>query len=372
MVISIQSVQTKSDLSLFIDLPWKLYADYPRWMPPLKFELTKRLDVRKNSFFKKGRGQLFLAKKGDEVVGRISASIDPVNMKKSENREGNFGCYESIKDMDVAQALVGAGLNWLKENNVSKVIGPIHFRLEDPYPGFLVDGHQCYPYFMMAYSMPYYPKQMDELGFEKVMDLYSYEVDKDCPLPKELSEKAEEASKIEGLRLRNINMKNLYADAEIIGDIFNEALSSNWGHVPFTKGYVRKMAKDLKMLADPRIIFIAEVKGRPVGAVINLPNYNDLLGDLNGSIFPRGIMRILFQKKRIKSLRGYAMAVRNEFQGSGLGCLLTKESFIAGRAAGYERGEVTWVLGNNSSMNKLAEFMGGNCNKTYRLYQMDL
>jgi GNAT superfamily N-acetyltransferase len=371
-MLKIHPVETKDSLKQFIKYPWQLYKDYPNWIAPLKYELTKRINPKKNSFFRRGAGRFFLAKRDGKVVGRISVSIDPGNMKKPGGREGNFGCYESIDDPEVAKVLVGAGLDWLKGNKVSKVMGPVHFRLEDPYPGFLVEGHQHKPYFMMTYSMPYYSKLMEQLGFSKVMDLYSYEVSKEVPLPEEFSNKAKEAAKIPNLKLRNINMKKLYEEAQTIGDIFNEALSGNWGHVAFTKRHVRRMAKDLKLLADPRIIFIAEVDGRAVGAVINLPNYNDILGDLNGSLFPRGILRVLFQKKRIKSLRGYAMAVRNEFQGSGLGCLMTEESFKAGITAGYERGEITWILGSNSSMNKLAEFMGGNRSKAYRLYQMNL
>lgn len=372
MSIIVEPVKSKKDFKTFINFPWELYKNSPNWIPPLKFELNKRLNFSKNSFFKRGRGVLFLAKKNGLIAGRISVSIDPANMKKEEKREGNFGCFESVDDPEVARALVEHSLNWLKENNVVKVMGPIQFRLEDPYPGFLVEGHEHSPYFMMTYSMPYYPAYFEKLGFEKVMDLYSYEVSRETPMPQSLLEKAIAAEKIPGLNLRNIDMKNLYAEAEIIGDIFNEALSNNWGYVPFSKRHIRQMAKDLKLLADPKLVYIAEVKDRPVGAVINLPNYNDILADLNGSLFPRGIFRILFKKKKIKSLRGYAMAVRNDYQSSGLGCLMIRESFAQGVKVGYQKGEITWILGSNKSMNRLVEFMGADRSKTYRLYQKQL
>lgn len=371
-MISIQPVKSKKDFNDFIKFPWKLYKDTPNWVPPLKYELKKRLNPQKASFFRRGKGALLLAKNGSEVVGRISVSIDKNNLEKSEGREGNFGCFEVIDDPDVTRALFDFGFDWLIKNGVTKVVGPIHFTLEDPYPGFLVEGFDEKPYFMMTYSMPYYADHMQKLGLETAMDLYTYEVSKERPVSDGMICKARETSKIEGLTLRNLNMKRLYDDAEIISDIFNEALRNNWGHVPFSKNYARRMARDLKLLADPRIVFIAEVKGRPVGAVINLPNHNELLGDLNGNLFPRGIMRILLKKKRIKSLRGYAIAVRDEFRGSGLASLMVKKSFEDGIKAGYEKGEITWILGSNKSMNNLAEFMSGNRNKTYRLYQRSL
>lgn len=372
MAVMVEQVRSKSQFAEFLRLPWSIYKDSPTWVPPLKYELRKRLDPEKAPFFRKGKGLLLLARKGAEVVGRMSVSIDRRNLAKEAEREANFGCFESVDDESIANAIFERGFDWLKENNAAKVTGPIHFTLEDPYPGILVKGFENEPYFMMAYSMPYYDKFVAGAGFRPVMDLHSYEVSRERPLPNELLKKAGEAAGIPGIRLRNINMKNLYDEAEIIRDIFNEALRKNWGHIPFSKNHARRMAKDLRLLADPRFIFIAEVNGRPVGAVINLPNYNEILKDLNGNLFPRGIARILTKKKKIKSLRGYAMAVRDEYQGSGLGCLMVRESFASATSAGYERGEITWILGSNKSMGKLAEFMGGSQNKTYRLYQIAL
>lgn len=372
MSLSVYPVKTRSDFREFIRLPWSLYKDVPAWVPPLKYELRKRLDPQKAPFFRKGKGQLLLAKRGGEAVGRMSVSIDRSNLTKEAGRGGNFGCFEVADDIEITRALFDAGLDWLRRHGAESALGPIHFTLEDPYPGFLVEGFEHKPYFMMTYSMPYYVRHMEEMGLTPAMDLYSYEVSRERPLSGGLLAKAEAAKDIRGLALRNINMKRLFDEAGVIRDIFNEALKSNWGHVPFSEGHARRMAKDLRLLADPRIIFIAEVNGRPIGAAINLPNHNELLGDLNGSLFPRGILRILLRKKRIKSLRGYAIAVRDEFRGTGLASLMVKESFQAGIKAGYERGEITWVLGNNKTMNNLAEFMSGQRNKTYRLYQKDI
>ncbi len=368
-MITIEKVDDRQKQKAFIDFPWGLYRDNPTWIPPLKYELKQRINIQKNSFLRPERGELILAKREGRIVGRMSVSMDAANAKKSEGATGNFGCYEAIDDVHVGMALMEYGTAWLRKRGVSKVLGPIHFRLEDPYPGFLVEGFEHAPYFMMTYSAPYYDDQMMAMGFTPSMNLHAYEVSAERKLPKKFIERAAEAEKIPGIHLRNINMKCLHEEAELIGDIFNEALRKNWGHVPFTKRHIHRMASDLKMLADPRIIFISEVDGRAVGAVINLPNYNDILYDLNGSLFPRGFTRILFQKKRIKSLRGYAMGVRDEYQGSGVGCLMVRESFASGIKVGYERGEVTWVLGSNQSMNKLSEWMGGNRNKTYRLYE---
>jgi len=371
-MLTIEEVKTPKDFKEFLNFPWKLYKNTPEWIAPLKMELNKRLNPAKSSFYKRGKAKLLLAKKDGKIVGRMSVSIDKNNLKKEKEREGSFGCFEVINDKIVSDTLLNYGISWLRSNKVSKVTGPIHFTLEDPYPGLLIEGFENRPYFMMTYSLPYYPECIERFGFKTTMDLNCYDVSKERPLPDTLLNKAEQASNIKGLKLREINLKKIYEEAEIIRDIFNEALRKNWGHIPFSKNYARKMANDLKMLADPRIIFIAEVDEKPVGSVINLPNYNELFSDLNGRLFPRGFFRVLTKKKKIKSLRGYAMAVRDAYQGSGLGCLMLRESFAAGIKAGYEQGEITWILGNNNSMNSLAELSGGKQNKTYRLYEMEI
>jgi len=217
-------------------------------------------------------GGVFPAKgprRGREVVGRISAQVDAVGAPS-----GAFGFYEAIDDHDVARALLTAASEWLRARGVQKMVGPCNFRLEDPAPGFLTEGFEHRPTFMMAYSKPYYPAQMEEAGLQTVMDLHAYRGDKDHPLPSTLIERAAVADRIPQFQVREIQMDRLYAEAELLRALFNEGLKNNWGFVPFSSAHARKMAHDLRLLADPRIILIAEVAGRPVGAVINLPNFN--------------------------------------------------------------------------------------------------
>jgi len=365
--LKIDRVESKSDFKSFIELQWRLYKGDQFWIPPLLVELKNRA---RRGLEKEGNAVLFLARRGTEVVGRISASLCKQNFEI--NKEGNFGFYECVDDMEVARCLMGKAIEWLKNKGATKVVGPYSFLLEDPHPGFLVDGFDRPPYFMMAYTKQYYLEQMRELGFEKAMDLNAYELDRETALPEGIVAKSKEAESIPCMKIRNINLKKVYEEAEIIRGIFNEALKNNWGSVPFSSAHARRMAKDLKFLADPRIILIAEIDNRPVGAVINLPNYNELLKDCNGRLFPKGIFRILFKKKSIKSLRGYALAVLPEYQRSGLGCLLTRKSFEAGIKANYEHAEVTWILESNKAMDDLAQFMGGHNKKVYRLFKYEI
>lgn len=367
--LTINQVATGRDLKSFIDLPWKLYKGDKNWIAPLLIDIKSRLNLKRGPLGK-GRAALFLARRGKEVVGRISASY--LKGKLAAAGEGNFGFYEMIDDLDVARALMDRAIAWLKERKAKTVVGPYSFLLEDPYPGFLAGSYDLPPYFLMTYSKPYYLDQMIALGFVGAMDLHTYECPVDVVFPEEFLAKARHAESILNPQIRSLNLKKTYEEAEIVRHIFNEALKNNWGYVPFSREHARKMIKQLRFLVDVRIFLIAEVGGQPVGVVWTLPNFNEILADCNGRLFPKGALRILFKKRSIKTVRAYALAVLPEYQRSGLGCLLIRETFRALDKAGYERGEVSWILENNIRMGGLTEFMGGRKRRTYRVYKKDV
>lgn len=366
-MITIHPVTTWFERRAFLNLPRALYADDACYIEPLRLELAARLNRKKNSFFRRGEAELFLAKRGRDIVGRISAQIDRAAHPGDAPREGNFGFYEAIDDADVARALFGAASGWLHARRCEKIVGPYQFRLEDPAPGFLQTGHDRLPVFMMPYTKAYYVAHARANGFATTMELNAYAVTKEAPPPESVQCRAREAAAIPGMRVREFNMARLYDEAEILRTIFNASLKNNWGYVPMTVPQVRAMVKNLKMLADPRIILIAEVAGSPVGAVINLPNFNDIFADCRGRLFPKGLYRMWCRRRDIRGLRGYAFAILPEYQHQGVGCLLLEQSWARGSAAGYTYGEITWILGSNRGMNEIAQGLGGNPAKQYVL-----
>lgn len=372
MTLQVRPVCSLRERRDFLNLPRAIYADSPAWVEPLRIELRMRLNPEKNPYFRHGAAELFMAYQNGRPVGRVSAQLDRVGTEGDPPREGHFGFYECVEDAGVSRALFSAAADWLGARRVPKIVGPYNFRLEDPAPGFLSHGFEKRPMFMMSYSKPYYLKQAEAFGFSKVMELKSYDVSRSRPIPQMVWDRADKAAAIPGMRVREISMKHMYDEAEIIRGIFNESLKGNWGFVPFSAAQARAMARDLKMLADPRIILIAEVDDRPVGAVINLPNYYELLWDCKGRLFPKGLYRMTFHKKRIHSLRGYAMAVLPDYQSQGVGTLLLAESFNRGGRAGYDTGEVTWILGSNTSMSELTQAFGGIEDKRYTIVEKNL
>ena len=62
--MEIITVERGSELKDFIDLPWRIYAKYPNWVPPLKKEVRRMLDPSRHPFWEFSERILFLARRG--------------------------------------------------------------------------------------------------------------------------------------------------------------------------------------------------------------------------------------------------------------------------------------------------------------------
>ena len=66
----------KAGRAAFVDYAYRRNAADPNWVANLRMEEVEKFTPGKNPFFDHARVQLFLAKRGSTVVGRISAHID--------------------------------------------------------------------------------------------------------------------------------------------------------------------------------------------------------------------------------------------------------------------------------------------------------
>ena len=239
--------------------------------------------------------------------------------------------------------------------------------------GILVDGFDHYPSIMMPYHKPYYDGLLKSTGLEKEKDLYAYRVTQ-ANVALDRMYRAEEIvrRRLPKLNIREIDLGNLDEEVEIVRNIFNQAWSGNWGFIPLTKAELEDLAKDLKLILDPKVAHIAEIDGDPVGFSIALPDLNQALRHMDGTLFPTGIFKLLWHRRNIDQLRTALMGVIPKYQGKGIDALLHKEAILNGREVGYKSSEMSWVLESNKGMISVAEKIGGKIEKTYRMYSKDL
>jgi GNAT superfamily N-acetyltransferase len=365
-------VTSKEEKKAFIHFPYSHYKQDRYWVPPLLLEQTKLLDTKKNPFYNNAEIALFLASNNGKPAGRIAAIIDHRFNEYHNRKTGFFGFFECIENQSTADFLFRAAEGWLADKGMNDVLGPANPGMMDEI-GILVDGFEKYPSILMPYHKPYYNKLFTTGGYKKEMDLLTYLVTQDS-VDRERANRAMEIVKkrLPGIHVRKINLKKIRDEVRIIREIFNSAWKNNWGFIPLTTEEFDMLAKDLKTIVDPDFAHIAEIDGKPVGFSVGLPDYNQIFRNMNGRLFPFGILKILWNKHKINKIRTALMGVIPEYQGRGIDVLLHREAIENGLIRNYYSSEVGWILENNVQMVRVAEKIGGTLEKRYRMYSKKL
>jgi hypothetical protein len=384
---TIRPVVSKADRKAFVHLPFRLYTDDPAWIPPLKDEAMGLITPGKNPFFEHAKAQLFLADRGGEVVGRISASIDhawtPMPADKGGGADsGNWG-YLDAEDQEVARLLIASAEAWLREQGVKRAIGPISMSIWEE-PGLLIKGHDQPPTVMMGHDDKRYEAWVEAAGYAKVKDLHTWELDITkhfSPLIQRIVNSGEKNSRI---RIRRVDKKKFSEEAAIILAILNDAWSDNWGFVPFTESEIAFAGKKLKPIIFNDLVRVAELDGEPVAFMVTWPDLNELQADLNGELLPFGFVKLLWRlnggfsgRPKVRTMRVPLMGVVKRLQASRLASQLAfmMIEYIRRDAVahfGSTRGEIGWILEDNQGMCSIATSIDSEINKTYRIYEKAL
>jgi GNAT superfamily N-acetyltransferase len=368
--ISIEEVKGAGDKNEFIRFPWKVYQGNPHWVPPLKSDVKFLLSTTKNPFFRHAEAACYLARRNGETVGRIAAIIDRNHIKFHNEQAGFFGFFECLPDYAIARELLEKATGWFKERGIEIMRGPVNPSTNDEC-GFLLEGFDFPPMVMMTYTPAYYLDYMERYGMTKARDLYAYmAVIGDLAAGGRLERIASAVkARIPGLTVRPASMKKFQLEVKEVQEIYNSAWSRNWGFMPMTDAETGSMAKRLKPLIVPELMLMAEVNGKPAAFIVSLPDYNQVLGKINGSLGPVGIAKFLWYSRKISDIRVMAMGVTKEYRKKGIEGLLYLESFKAAVKKGYERAEMSWILEDNVLMQRGCELMGGKLYKKYRIYE---
>lgn len=372
MKVKIKEVLSKKEKMIFIKSQWLFYKNDSYWVPPMVSNRYKLIDTERNPFYKHSEIKLFLAYNNDNVVGRIAGIINHNHNTIHNDKTAFFGFFESVNDEDVAKQLLGVVEEWLSTKGYDKIIGPVNPSINDEI-GMLIDGFNSSPVLMMTYNPPYYNDLMLKCNYSKAKDVYAYLLEPETFITEKAKRMQEVIKKRYDVVLRNVNLgnkKQFKADVQTLKDIYNEAWEPNWGFVKWTDEEFDFIAKDLKMIADPRLAIIVEARGKIAGFGLALPNINEcLIYNRSGSTFGT-LYHILTKKKRIKFIRIIALGIMPEFQKTGIDAILYYEIGTRALQIGFKYGEASWILEDNEMMNRaLTSTMGGQIYKRYRLYE---
>ncbi|MEG8022103.1 N-acetyltransferase [Sphingomonas aerolata] len=380
--ITIRKVETKRDRKVFVDVPFGLYRDDPHWVPPLKTEALGLIMPEKNGWFSHAKAQLFLAEENGRVVGRISAHIDTLALTMPAEQGfgpgvGQWGLMEAESE-PVFQALLAAAEDWLRAQGMARMLGPISMSIWEE-PGLLIEGYDHAPTIMMGHARPEYRDWVERSGQVPVKRLMTYEVDVTRQFPPIVQRIIKSGEKNPRIVIREVDKSRFEDEAAIILAILNDAWSSNWGFVPLTPPEIKDVGVKLKPIVFNDLIRIAEVDGKPVAFMITLPDLNEAIKPLRGSLLPFGWAKLLLwlRKPKVKTVRVPLMGVVRELQSSRMASQLAfmMIEYIRRSASqdyGATRAEIGWILDDNQGMRSIAETIESRMNKVYQVYEKTL
>ena len=380
--LTIRPVLTKRDRQAFVDLPFRLYADDPHWIPPLKGEALGLVTPEKNGWFSHAKAQLFLAEEAGRVVGRISAHIDTLALTMPADKGfgpgvGQWGLMDAECE-DIFTTLLATAESWLREQGMTRAMGPISMSIWEE-PGLLVEGFDHAPTIMMGHAKPEYRGWIEGAGYESIKRLLTYEVDITQTFPPIVQRIIKSGEANPRIRIRFVDKRKFDEEAAIILRILNDAWADNWGFVPLTPPEIADVGVKLKPLVFNDLIRIAELDGRPVAFMITLPDLNEAIKPLNGHLLPFGWARLLLwlRKPRAHTVRVPLMGVVKDLQSSRLASQLAfmmieyiRRVSVSDYAA--KRAEIGWILEDNQGMRSIAETIQSRINKEYRIYARDI
>ena len=380
--LTVRPVVTKADTKTFLDLMYRMNSGDPHWVPPLRVEAAGLLDPKKNGWFSHAEAQYFLAERDGRAVGRISAHIDLLALEQPPEQgfgpgTGFWGVMDA-EDEEVFKALLAAAEDWLRGKGMMRALGPVSMSIWEE-PGLLIKGHDHSPTIMMGHNLARYQPWVERAGYAPVKQLLTYELDITKPFPPLIQRIVASGEKNPRINIRMVDKTKFDAEAEVILSILNDAWSDNWGFVPLTPPEIDDVGKKLKPLVFGDLIRIAELDGKPVAFMMTLPDINEVIKPLNGSMLPFGWLKLLLwlRKPKARTMRVPLMGVVKELQASRMASQLAFMMIEYIRRAsvanyGATRGEIGWVLDDNQGMNAIADAIESKVNRVYQIYGRNL
>ena len=373
--IEIKEVETKKDRNIFIQLPWKIYAGDPLWVPPLLFDLKRQLNKKINPFFDDAEVKYWIAFKNKKSVGRIAAIVNHQHNNHYNEKTGFFGYFECINDTEISRSLLNAAHHWLQQQGMFTVRGPVNLSLNNEC-GLLIEGFDRSPILQMNYNPVYYKNLLEEYGYIKEHDLFAFYVSDDIlsndKIMQRLKRIADLVIQKEGISFRYFNKKDFKNEIERIRLLFNDYMSDNWGFLPMNKKEFDFIAQSLKPVLIKELAIFAEVNGETVACSIALPDLNQVLKKMNGKLLPFGLLKFLLNKNKITDIRVMLMGINKPYRRKGLEAVFYYKTIIEGIKRKFTGAELSWVSEANSLMVRELENLHAKLYKRYRIFSKEL
>ncbi len=359
------------DVRRFLNLAYSIYGNDPNWVAPLLVDLMKVFGDA-NPLFQHAEMQLWIARRDGRDVGRIAGIIERHHNETHGERTAFFGFFECVDEAVVAARLFAAVSDWAGQKGMNRILGPMNPTTNDEC-GLLVEGYDSPPVFMMTYNPRYYEALILGVGCTKAKDLLAFGFDIANGPKERLGRFLEKFQRREpDVRIVPFARKSLTEHLAKVKTVYNQAWEKNWGFVPMTDGEIDFMAERLKPLLTDGLAYVAEAPEGPVGFLLAMPDFNEAFRPMRGRLLSLGLfsaLPYLLRRKVPRYVRCVTLGVTAPYRGRGVEAAMLAHALTTCLRLGFARGEASWILEDNTPVQRTIGLFGGEVYKRYRVYE---
>jgi len=353
----------------FLEVPHRLYANTPHWVPPLAPDARRMLDTKRNPFFKHSEAAFLLAQDDQEIPrGRLAILNNRNYNDYNREKTAFFYLFECENNQHTATLLFDAAIQWARSRGLGKIIGPKGFTVFDGL-GMLVKGFEHRPAFGLPYNLPYYPELIEAIGFQCAGELVSGYLNSQMQFPEKIHQVAKLLQERRGLRVARFkSRRDLKAFVPKLKDLYNGALGSTSGNAPITDEEVKSLADQMIWFANPRLLKIVFKDDQPVGFLLAYPDISAAVQRNKGRVFPFGWIDLLLELQRTKWININGAGMLESYRGLGGTALLFSEMHKSVVEEGYQHADLVQIGTENERMLRELRSLGIDFYKTHRMY----
>lgn len=365
--MKVTEVQNKTSKKAFLDVARIIYKDDPNWVCPLDNDIEAVFNPAKNNFHQHGKcTRWILTDDTGQLIGRVAAFINEKKAYNYEQPTGGMGFFECINNKEAAFLLFDTAKDWLKENGMKAMDGPINFGENDNFWGLLVEGFTP-PSYGMNYNHPYYQAFFEDYGFKTQYAQITNHVDAHKPFPERFTKIANWVAKKPGYDFRHFEVKKIEKFAADFIEVYNDGWKDFENFVPITHNTIMESFEKMKPLMDEKLIWFAYVDNEPASFMIILPDANQMLKPLNGKLNLIGKLKFLYYRwKGVSRMRAIVMGTKQKYQKHGLeSAMFIKLKEYVLPLKRYDELELSWVGDFNDKMIAIHEAVGATFGKRH-------
>ncbi|MBI9067412.1 MAG: hypothetical protein JEZ09_08980 [Salinivirgaceae bacterium] len=369
MTISIQEVKTKKDLKHFIYLAAKIHKNHGNWIPPIYLDEWAFFSSKKNPLFAHCDTILLLAKKENEIVGRIMGIINHRYNQSHNENHGRFCFMETNNDKTVAEFLLKSIEIWSKEKGMEALVGPLAFSDKDP-QGMMIEGFDQPLVIATNGNLPYQPKLIEDYGYSKHRDMFVYKI----IIPETVPEFYQ---KIFERKINNGSVhvfepqskKQLRKYIIPVLTLLNETFKDIYAFTPMTPKEMKEFANRYIPILNPKFIkLVTNDVDEVIAFVIAMPDVSEGIKKSKGYLFPFGIFHLMNSQKHTKQLNLLLGGIREDYRNKGLDALMAIKMLEEAKHAKMEYIDSHLTLEVNTKIRAEMERLDGEIYKRYRVY----